>query len=183
MRISPTLIEGVMVIDTVTRRDARGGFTRLFCVEELAAVLNGRQIVQINHSLTTLRGTVRGMHLQRPPHAEMKLVRCLKGRIFDVAVDLRAGSTSLCRWHGEELSADNGRILAIPEGCAHGFQTLEADCELLYLHTRAYAPAAEVGVDCRDPALAIAWPLPVAGRSTRDTQHVPLPSRFEGIEL
>jgi len=181
MKVLPTSIAGVAVIDTDRRQDARGSFARLFCAGELSQVVGERRIVQINHSRTAARGSVRGLHFQHPPHAEMKLVRCLRGRVWDVAVDLRAGSPTFLRWHAEELAADNDRMLVVPEGCAHGFQVLEADSELLYLHTAAYRADAEGGVDARDPALAIAWPLPVDGLSARDAQHPPLGPGFRGI--
>jgi dTDP-4-dehydrorhamnose 3,5-epimerase len=181
MKIAATPIAGVMVVEGQRHADARGSFARLFCDEALAGVLGERRVVQINHSRTADRGAVRGMHYQRAPHAEMKLVRCLNGRIWDVAVDLRARSPTFLRWHAQELSADNERMMVIPEGCAHGFQALEDDCELLYLHTAAYAAGAEGGVDCRDPRLAIAWPLPVTALSARDSSHPPLTGGFEGL--
>ena len=136
--------------------------------------------MQINHSRTAAVGTVRGMHFQNPPHAEMKLVRCLKGRVWDVAVDLRAGSPTFLRWHAEVLAADNARMLVVPEGCAHGFQVLEPESELLYLHTANYAPEAEGGVFCEDPRLGIAWPLPVEGLSRRDLSFAPIATNFTG---
>ncbi len=181
MNTTATGIEGVMLVETQRRTDARGSFARLFCEDELGAVLGGRRIMQINHSVTAERGCVRGLHYQRAPHAEMKLVRCLKGRVWDVAVDLRAGSPTFGKWHAQELTAVNDRMLVIPEGCAHGFQVLEAGSELLYLHTAAYAPDAEGGVDCRDPSLAIAWPLAVSGLSDRDARLAPLAADFKGL--
>src|SRR5262249_48876555 len=135
-----TELPGVSIVDSTPFKDHRGAFARLFCERELASIIGERRIVQINHSRTATRGAVRGLHYQRPPDAEMKLVRCLKGRVWDVAVDLRRGSPTFLRWHAEELSAANGRMIAIPEGCAHGFQVLEPDSELLYLHTAFYNP-------------------------------------------
>ena len=156
-------IGGVHVVDSRAFFDERGAFGRLYCDHDLAGVIGPRRIVQINHSRTNTIGTVRGLHYQRAPHAEMKLVRCLKGKVWDVAVDLRAGSPTLLQWHAEELSAENCRMLVIPEGCAHGFQVLEEASELLYLHTAFYEPPAEGGIQPTDPALAIPWPLPVHG--------------------
>ena len=127
-----------------------------------------RVISQVNHSRTEVVGTVRGLHLQAPPHSEAKLVRCLRGRVWDVAVDLRPGSATWGRWHATELSPDRGNALLIPEGCAHGFQVLEAGSELLYLHSGAWVPEAETGVRFDDPQLAIQWPLPPLGLSGRD---------------
>lgn len=181
MNIEPTAIAGVRVVTTRPHVDARGAFARLFCDRELNALLDERHIAQINHSRTTRVGAVRGMHFQRAPHAEMKLVRCLKGRVWDVAVDLRAGSPTFLAWHAEELSPANARMLVIPEGCAHGFQVLEAESELLYLHSAHYAPDAEGGCRHDDPRLAIAWPLPVADISTRDAAHPLLTADFQGL--
>lgn len=172
---------GAVVLERQPVRDERGFLERVFCTEALRDVLGDRGIVQINRTLTRLAGTVRGIHYQMPPEAEMKIVSCLKGAVFDVAVDLRRGSPTFLQWHGEVLSADNGRSLVIPEGFGHGFQTLEPDCEMLYLHTAAYAPAAERGVDPLDPALAIRWPQPVAALSERDRSHPPLTDTFEGV--
>jgi dTDP-4-dehydrorhamnose 3,5-epimerase len=181
LSIAATPLAGVCAVATARSEDARGFFSRIFCADELAEVLQGRAIVQANQTLTRSVGSVRGLHYQRPPHAEMKLIRCLRGRVFDVAVDLRAGSPTFGRWHAIELSADGGEMIIIPEGCAHGFQVLEPDTELLYLHTRAYAPDAEAGVHCEDPRLAIAWPLPVQRLSDRDRALPRLSSDFQGI--
>ncbi len=181
MRTHATPIAGVVVVDTHRTEDARGAFARLFCETELAEVISTRRIVQINQSTTALPGAVRGMHYQRTPHAEMKLVRCLRGRVWDVAVDLRAGSPTFLQWHAEELSPGNARMLVVPEGCAHGFQALEAGSELLYLHTAPYRAEAEGGVAALDARLTIAWPLPVVGLSARDAAHPPLAADFEGL--
>lgn len=151
--------------------DARGVFQRLFCEDELSGVLTGRRIVQINFSRTAEAGAIRGLHYQRAPHAEMKLVRCLSGRVWDVAVDLRPSSPTFLRWTAEELSPENRRMLVIPEGCAHGFQALEPDSALLYLHTAAYAPLAEAGVRYDDPKLGVAWPMAATEVSARDLAH------------
>lgn len=183
MNLFPTTIDGASVAETRRFTDHRGDFARLFCERELEAVIGGRRIVQINQSCTTTAGAVRGMHYQHLPHAEMKLVRCIKGRVWDVAVDLRAGSPTFLQWHAEELTPQNGRMLVIPEGCAHGFQVLETDSELLYLSTAFYEPAAESGVAHDDPRLAIAWPLPVVNLSARDRQHQPIAHGFCGIRL
>lgn len=156
---------------------------RLYCEHELAEIIGKRHIVQINHSRTASVGAVRGMHYQNPPHMEMKMVRCLKGRVWDVAVDLRAGSPTLLQWHAEELTPGNARMLVIPEGCAHGFQVLEPGSELLYLHTEFYSPKVEGGVPFNDPRLAIAWPLPVTDISQRDRNHANITSDFHGIAI
>lgn len=180
MNIRRTPIAGVVVVESAPLIDARGAFGRLFCSDMLGSILGTRRVVQINHSLTHQAGTVRGMHFQHPPHAEMKLVRCLRGRVWDVAVDLRANSPTLLQWHAEELAAENGRMLVIPEGCAHGFQVLEDNSELLYLHTAPYTPASEGGVRATEPKLAIRWPLPVRDLSDRDLNHPLLSEDFSG---
>lgn len=162
--------------------DARGFLSRLFCAQELAGAGWTEPVAQVNQTVTERCGTVRGMHFQHPPHAETKLVSCLRGAIWDVAVDLRAGSPTFLKWHAEELSAANGRALLIPKGFAHGFQTLVDDCELLYLHSEPYLATAEGGVNPRDPALAIAWPLGIAELSQRDAGHPLLAEDFTGLK-
>lgn len=177
----PTPIAGAFIVTGQQHRDARGSFARLYCETELASIIGGRRIVQINHSRTTARGAIRGLHYQRPPSAEMKLVRCLRGKVLDVTVDLRANSPTFLRWHAEELSPAEGQMFVIPEGCAHGFQALEPESEMLYLHTAPYAPAAEGGLRFDDPRLGIAWPLPPTDLSDRDRAHPLINERFEGI--
>jgi dTDP-4-dehydrorhamnose 3,5-epimerase len=181
VQIEATRIAGVFVVRTEFVRDHRGQFGRLFCRDELSAILGAREIIQINASRTSMRGAVRGLHYQRAPHAEMKLVRCVRGRVWDVAVDLRAGSETFLQWHAEELSADSGKMLVVPEGCAHGFQVLDAESEMLYLHTARYEPSSEGGVKFDDPRLGIAWPLSVCDLSARDSQHPALVSDFSGL--
>jgi dTDP-4-dehydrorhamnose 3,5-epimerase len=170
--ILPTALHGLAVLQRLPLGDARGFLERLYCADELANLLGQRRIVQVNHTHTALTGTVRGMHFQHPPHAETKLVSCLAGAVFDVAVDIRRDSLTFLHWHGEILSADNHRSLLIPEGFAHGFQTLSTDCQMLYLHTHAHHPEAEGGLHPQDPRLGITWPLPVAQLSARDAAHV-----------
>jgi dTDP-4-dehydrorhamnose 3,5-epimerase len=181
LKISGADLAGVHVVDATPYADDRGSFARWFCARELVDVLAGRPIVQINHSRTVRVGAVRGLHFQHPPHGEMKLIRCLRGRVFDVAVDLRADSPTFLRWHAEELSADNARMVVIPEGFAHGYQVLEPDSELLYLHTATYEPSAEGGLRFDDPTLAIHWPLAVTDLSPRDANHPLINSSFTGI--
>jgi dTDP-4-dehydrorhamnose 3,5-epimerase len=182
LTLRPQPLPGLFVIETAAFEDHRGSFARLFCAEELAELGMG-QIVQINHSLTRAQGAVRGLHFQRPPKAEAKMVRCLKGRVLDVAVDLRAGSPTFLKWHAVELSAGNRQAFFLPRGFAHGFQALEADCELLYLHDEAYSPEHEGGLRHDDPALAIPWPLPVADLSARDAAHPLLSAEFAPLVI
>jgi len=172
-----------MVAETSRISDHRGAFSRLFCEQKLKPALGERHIVQINHSCTHQVGSVRGMHFQYAPHAEMKMVRCLKGRVWDVAVDLRQNSPTFLRWYAVELSVKNANMMIIPEGCAHGFQVLEVDSELLYLHTAAYVPSAEGGLRHDDPLLAINWPIGVADLSDRDRLHPLLKGDFYGVEI
>jgi len=183
MQLSRTSIAGVLELRNPGFKDSRGAFQRLFDRAEWGACWGERPVGQVNHSRTTTVGALRGLHLQRPPAAEAKLVRCIRGRVFDVAVDLRAGSVSLCQWHGVELSPAAANALFIPEGCAHGFQVLEAPAELIYVHSGPYAPAHEWAARWDDPRLAIAWPLPVAQLSARDAAHPLLPSDFAGLPL
>jgi len=140
-------------------------------------------VAQINHSMTRRRGSVRGLHFQFPPSAEMKLVTCLRGGVWDVGVDLRRDSPTFLHWHAEELTPENGRALLIPEGFAHGFQTLTGDAELLYFHSVAYDSGREGGVNPTDPKLRITWPLEITEQSDRDCTRPMLDNDFEGIQL
>ena len=183
MNIHPTPIADLVMAESKSFKDERGAFARLFCEQAFSSVLGGRKIVQINHSCTETLGAVRGMHYQHAPHAEMKLVRCLKGRVWDVAVDLRPKSPSYKRWYAKELSPQNAYMMVIPEGFAHGFQVLEAGSELLYLHTASYKPESEGVVRHDDPALGIVWPLPVTHISLRDSSQAYIDTSFRGIVL
>ena len=181
MKILGTPIADLILVESALQTDERGSFTRLFCQKELGELVDERQIVQINQSSTRTVGAVRGLHYQHQPHAEMKLVRCIKGKVWDVAVDLRAGSPTFLHWHAEELSAENAHMMVIPEGFAHGFQVLEEDSELLYLHTDYYTPSVEGGVRPTDPELSIAWPMVPQDLSDRDLNHPLLTSEFTGL--
>ena len=173
LRTSP--IKGVFELHTQPFIDQRGAFLNAFRAQEPAfmASWGNRAIAQVNFSRTEVVGTIRGLHLQAEPHSEAKLVRCLRGRVWDLAVDLRTDSTTYGLWHAQELSPDQGNAMLIPEGCAHGFQVLEPGSELLYLHSGAWVPEAETGFRWDDPTLAIAWPLPAVGLSDRD-RNLPL---------
>jgi dTDP-4-dehydrorhamnose 3,5-epimerase len=166
----PTPIAGVQELVGQAFADHRGAFLNAFRIQEpaFAETWGDRPIAQVNLSCTEAVGAVRGLHLQAPPHSEAKLVRCLRGRVWDVAVDLRPDSPTYGQWHAVELSPATANALLIPEGCAHGFQVLEPASELLYLHSGAWVPEAETGVRFNDPQLAIAWPLPPMGLSERD---------------
>lgn len=183
MNIRKIAIAGAAVVEGQPYTDHRGAFSRLFCETVLADVIGDRHLVQINHSCTRTVGAVRGMHFQYPPHAEMKLVRCIRGRVWDVLVDLRAGSPTFLQWHAEVLNPDRSSMLVIPEGCAHGFQVLEPDSELLYLHTAFYTPASEGALRFDDPRMAIKWPLQVTDISERDRTHALLTDDFVGLDV
>jgi len=168
MKIEQTKIISVAIIHSEPFKDERGFFNCIFCQKELEIIRPGIVLAQISHSMTKQKGTIRGMHFQNPPHAEMKIVRCIKGSIFDVAVDLRKDSHTFLQWHGEILSADNMKALVIPEGCAHGFQSMEDDIEMIYMSTSPYNREAEGGVRFNDPKIDIQWPMPVTVISDKD---------------
>lgn len=173
MRFLETLLPGAFVIEIEPIGDERGWFARTFDAELFRSKGMDPDVVQCNASFNAARGTLRGMHYQAEPHGEPKLVRCVRGTIFDVAVDLRPQSPSYRRWHGVELSAENRRSFYIPVGLAHGFQTLSDDCEVLYQMGHGYFPEATSGVRWDDPAFNIEWPDAPAGRiiSERDASY------------
>jgi dTDP-4-dehydrorhamnose 3,5-epimerase len=179
--IYETTVLGAFVASSRPFSDHRGRFARLFDRSILSSIHADRPIVQINHSLTIAVGAVRGMHFQRAPRLEAKWVRCIRGRVFDVAVDLRCGSPTFLQHVSVELSAEVANAFFIPEGCAHGFQVLEPGSELLYLHTQSYEPSTEGGLRWDDPLLAIDWPLPATDISQRDQSHPLLTPDFEGL--
>jgi dTDP-4-dehydrorhamnose 3,5-epimerase len=181
--ITETRLNGLVVVERTLIQDERGFLTRLFCAEELKAAGWSWQVAQINHTCSTTQGTVRGMHYQIPPAAEAKLVSCIRGSVWDVAVDLRIGSPTYLQWHGVELSAANHQALLIPPGFAHGFQTLSPDCELFYLHSELYDANAERALNALDPALDISWPLKISTMSQRDANHAMIDNTFQGISL
>ncbi|MBP8285363.1 MAG: dTDP-4-dehydrorhamnose 3,5-epimerase family protein [Rhodoferax sp.] len=183
LSIHPTPLVGLSVVRRHAQADARGSFTRLFCSETLSAAGWPGAVVQVNHSLSRQLGTVRGLHFQRPPHQEWKLVTCVQGLVWDVAVDVRTHSPTYLKWHAETLSADNGLAMLIPAGFAHGFQTLSNNVELVYCHSHAYYPAAEGGLNPNDPTAAVQWPLPVSQWSERDRQLLTVDQGFAGVEL
>ncbi|MBI1172827.1 dTDP-4-dehydrorhamnose 3,5-epimerase [bacterium] len=168
MIFTPLPLSGAFRIDLDRRADDRGFFARLFCAREFAAQGLPDRWVQINNSFSRARGTLRGLHFQRPPMAEVKMVRCLQGAVLDVIVDLRAGSPTYGQWTSVKLDAESRAMILVPEGFAHGFQTLRPDTELLYLHSQFYSPEHEGGLAHDDPRLAIPWPLEVTGLSPRD---------------
>lgn len=181
--VSETGHSGLLVLERRQRADERGWFERMYGADDLAGVIGPRSIVAVNRTLTRAKATVRGMHYQVAPSAEAKIVSCLRGAIFDVAVDLRRHSPTFLRWHGEMLTAENNRSLFIPEGFAHGFQAIADDCEVLYLHTAAYDREAERGVHPLEPRVGVAWPLAVEHLSERDASHPAIAAAFDGIDV
>ena len=163
--------------------DDRGFLSRIFCAEELAENGWNKPIAQINHSCTRKKGAVRGLHFQRPPHAEMKLVSVIRGELWDVAVDLRADSKTYLQWHAEILSAENNRAILIPEGFAHGYQTMTADVEVLYCHSAAYNKDSESGLNASDATLDIKWPMAISESSLKDRNHPLVEDGFVGLSL
>ena len=181
MDIIRTSIAGAFEVRHHVRSDERGRFRRQYCEREFAAAGLNTRWVQINHSVTFGRGSVRGMHFQHPPATEAKLVSCPVGRAFDVAVDLRSGSPTFLQWAAVELSEASSFYL--PEGCAHGFQALTEEVHLIYQHSASYAPEAEGGVRFDDPAIGIEWPLPIGTVSDRDCSFALIDRDFRGIGL
>lgn len=171
MIFTPLSLTGAFLINIEKKTDDRGFFARYYCVKEFA--LHGLETnwVQMNTTLTLNKGTVRGMHFQRDPMAETKLLRCLRGSIWDVIVDLRKDSTTFGKWEKVELNDTNRSLLYIPKGFAHGFQTLQDNSELLYMHSEFYSSQHEGGIRFDDPDLNINWPLAIEFISDRDNKH------------
>lgn len=183
MKFISTPLEGLFEIQTDASSDARGKFTRLFCEQDFSPARSHLHFTQINLSDTKLKGTIRGMHLQTPPATEAKLIRCLRGSIFDVAIDVRQESPTFLQWHAVELSEDNDRAVFIPEGFAHGFQSLTDNVQLLYMHTAVWSKQDEYGLRHDDPRLAIQWPLPATMVSEKDANYKLVESGYTGIRL
>jgi dTDP-4-dehydrorhamnose 3,5-epimerase len=176
MRFNETGIPGAKVIDPTPHQDDRGRFLRAWCAREFSEHGLNFLAVQANMGFSKVKGTTRGMHLQVAPAIEAKLVRCTRGSMFDVVLDLRPASPSYLKWYGVELSAENGRMLFVPENCAHGYQTLEDNTEMHYMTSAYYTPEAARGVRFDDPAFAIRWPLAATVISDQD-RNWPLTER------
>jgi len=181
MIFTETKLQGSYTIGLEPFVDERGWFARYFCKDEFMQIGHTREWLQMNHSTTNKKGSIRGMHYQLPPFSEIKLVRCIAGSVFDVIVDLRRDSKTFLQWFGTELSSSNKKMMYIPEGFAHGFQCLTDNCELLYHHTEYYKPGVEAGIKYDDPKINIAWPLPETVISERDRSHAHLIENFKGI--
>ncbi len=176
-------LAGLYTIERIPIEDKRGFFSRFYCAEEFKEIGFREPIAQMNHTLTLRKGVIRGLHYQHLPYTETKIVNCLHGKVYDVAVDIRQGSPTFLNWHGEILSAENKTGLCIPDGFAHGFQALTDDCELLYLHSAFYTASAEDGLNFSDPMLDISWPLAVTDCSERDRNHSMIDNSFTGVKI
>lgn len=183
MKQLSTPLTGLRVVETEPFQDARGSFERLFCAEAWAPLREELHFLQVNLSTTIKCGTIRGMHFQRAPAAEAKLIRCVRGHVYDVAIDLRADSPTFLRWHAIELREDDAREIFIPEGFGHGFQALSDNVQMLYFHTKPWAQTHECGIRYDDPMIAIDWPLVPTDISDRDRSHPLLDSSFAGCSV
>lgn len=181
--IIDTPLAALKVIQRKLLKDSRGFLSRFFCAEELAAVGFRRPITQINHTRTLKAGTVRGLHFQNAPAAEAKIISCIRGEVYDVAVDIRQDSPTFLSWHAELLSADNHRSYFLPEGFAHGCQALTDNCEMLYLHSESFKPETIGALNVLDPKIAIKWPLEITELSERDRQHPFVTNNYKGIVI
>ena len=183
MKFVEAPLDGAYVIELEPFEDERGFFARTFCQNEFATIGFHKQIVQINHSVTRQKGAIRGLHYQLPPACETKIIRCVQGKVFDVMVDIRKKSSTYLKWYGVELSKDNMRMVFIPEGFAHGFQTLSDNTELVYHHSASYSPESERGLRFDDPVLAIHWPMSVRAISSKDQSYPLIDNNFKRIEI
>jgi len=181
MIITETTLKGSYVLRLEPIEDERGWCARTYCKNDFLAIGHTKEWVQMNHSFTKQMGTIRGMHYQRPPYGEIKLVRCIAGSVFDVIIDLRSNSETFLQYFGIELSATNKKMIYIPEGFAHGFQTLSNDAELIYHHSQFYLPGVEAGLKYNEPAIKINWPLEITSISEKDNSHPFIDANFKGL--
>lgn len=183
LKITTLELEGLKLIQSLKKIDSRGFLARLYCSRELFGEGDERNIKQINLTYTRKCGSVRGLHFQRKPYHDAKIVTCLKGTIWDVVVDIRKNSPTFLSWHGRVLNSQYLESLFVPEGFAHGFQTLTDDVELLYLHSSEYQPDFEAGIPYDEPSLSIPWPKSITFLSKRDKSHKYLEESYSGEEL
>jgi dTDP-4-dehydrorhamnose 3,5-epimerase len=183
MQLIETTIKDLYIVQIDSLKDDRGFFARTFCKNKFLTIGLKEDFVQFNHSFNALKGTIRGLHYQVPPFAESKLIRCVQGSVYDVAVDLRKNSPTFLQSFGIELTADNLMGIFIPQGFAHGFQTLEDNTSLIYHHTNYYTPNTEHGIRFDDPVLGISWKLPVKSISSKDLLHPLIDKHFQPIHL
>lgn len=178
-----TPVSGVRLVELEKRGDSRGFFARMFCKNEFNEAGLETNFVQVNNSFSSKRGTLRGLHYQLPPAAEVKLVRCVRGALWDVVVDLRPDSPTFLKWYGAELSAENRHMMYVPRGCAHAFVTLTDDAEAIYMVSAFYSPSDERGVRWNDPRISIAWPIEPIELSAKDASWPDLDDEFHGLEV
>ena len=178
-----TSLKGAYIIELKPFTDDRGLFARTFCKKEFQEIDHDQEFVQFNHSMTLKKGSVRGMHYQLPPFTEIKLIRCIRGSVYDVIIDIRKDSPTFLQYYSAELSERNMLSFYIPQGFAHGFQTLEDNTHLIYHHTAYYTPGYEAAIRYSDPAVGINWPMPVSVITEKDLNHDLLKNSFKGIQL
>lgn len=181
MKFIETSLKGLYVVTPKKIEDNRGLFTRTFCKKEFTQIGYNNELVQFNQSFNLKKGTIRGMHYQKKPFSETKLIRCVKGKVFDVAVDIRKGSPTFLQHFGVELTEENMLSIFIPEGFAHGFQTLENNTSLIYHHSEYYRPEADAGVRYNDETLKIMWPVEAVNLSEKDENYPLITENFKGI--
>lgn len=181
MIFEETQLKGAYIVSLQLLQDQRGAFARTYCKKEFAEIGHTKEFVQINQSYNNLKGTIRGMHFQLPPYQEIKLIRCIKGAVLDVIIDLRKNSKTFLHHFAVELSAENRKAIYVPENFAHGFQTLEDNAELIYQHTEFYTPLADAGIRYDDPTLNISWKLPPVMVSDKDMHYKHIDSEFKGF--
>jgi dTDP-4-dehydrorhamnose 3,5-epimerase len=183
MNFIPLPLHGAFIVEPEVYQDDRGSFCRFYCADEFREIGIDITWVQLNHSFTRTMGTLRGMHYQIAPYSEVKMVKCISGKVLDVIIDLRKKSPSFLHWTGVEISAENKRMIYIPEGFAHGFQTLTDNCEMIYHHSRAYEKDAEGAVRWNDPKFNIIWPMTPVHVSERDQNHPWVTEDFSGVNI
>jgi dTDP-4-dehydrorhamnose 3,5-epimerase len=183
MKYIETPLKGAYIIELEPFRDSRGLFARTFCKKEFQKIGHNKEFVQFNHSLTLQKGTIRGMHYQVPPNSEIKLIRCVRGNVYDVIIDIRSGSTTFLNYFAVELNEDNMKMIYVPEGFAHGFQTLENNTQLIYHHTQFYSPQHERGIRYNDPVIAVEWPLEPMNVTEKDKNYPLIDNHFKGIKI
>jgi dTDP-4-dehydrorhamnose 3,5-epimerase len=183
MKYTEIHLKGAYIIELEPYRDSRGLFARTFCKNEFKKIGHHKEFVQFNHSATSQKGTIRGMHYQVPPGAEIKLIRCIRGSVYDVIIDLRHYSPTFLSYYGVELSEENMKMIYVPEGFAHGFQTLENNAQLIYHHTQFYNPEYERGIRYNDPSVGINWPLKAVNVTEKDKNYPLIDNNFKGIKI
>tara|TARA_B100000809_G_scaffold96015_1_gene94602 strand:+ start:163 stop:729 length:567 start_codon:yes stop_codon:yes gene_type:complete len=177
-----TPLEGAYLINLEKYEDERGFFARVFCESEFQEMGLSSEFIQVNNSLTGSKGTIRGMHYQLEPSAEVKIVRCIRGSLYDAIIDLRPDSSSFCKWFGSELSAENRQMMYVPKGFAHGFLTLEDNTETFYFASNSYSPDLERGIRFDDPYFGIEWPIPVTESSQKDKSCPDFDPELHGVD-